>query len=39
MYETVHQAMHRLLEIDPVYKFMMHEMFEIGQFIAKFECI
>ena len=38
MYEIVHQAMYRFFGIDELYKLVMDEMYEIGRFIAKFEC-
>ena len=34
MYEIVHQATCRLFGIDELYKLVMDEMYEIGQFIA-----
>ena len=37
MYEIVHQATYRIFWIDELYKLVMDEMYEIGQFIAKFE--
>ena len=37
MYEIVHQATYRFFGIDELYKLVMDEMYEIGQFIAKFE--
>ena len=37
MYEIAHQATYRFLGIDEVYKLVMDEMYEIGQFMAKFK--
>ena len=37
MYEIVHRATYRFFGIDELYKSVMDEMYEIGQFIAKFE--
>ena len=37
MYEIVHQATNRFFRIDELYKLVMDEIHEIGQFIAKFE--
>ena len=37
MYEIVHQATDRFFRIDELYKLVMDEIHEIGQFIAKFE--
>ena len=37
MYEIAHQATYRFLGIDEVYKLVTDEMYEIGQFMAKFE--
>ena len=37
MYEIAHQATYRCLGIDEVYKLVTDEMYEIGQFMAKFK--
>ena len=37
MYEIVCQATFRFFGIDKLYKLAMDKMYEIGQFIAKFE--
>ena len=37
MSEIVHRATHRFFGIDELYKLVTDEMYEIGQFIAKFE--
>ena len=37
MYEIVHQATYRFFGVDELYKLLMGEMYEIGQFIEKFE--
>ena len=37
MYEIVHQATYRFFGIDELFKLVMDEMYEIGQFIVKFE--
>ena len=37
MYEIVYQATYRFFGIDELYKLVMDEMYETGQFIAKFE--
>ena len=37
MYEIVHEAAYRFFGIDELCKLVMDEIYEIGQFIAKFE--
>ena len=37
MYEIIHQAKYSFFGIDELYKLVMDEMYEIGQFIAKFK--
>ena len=37
MYEIVHQATYRFFGIDELFKLVMDEIYEIGQFIVKFE--
>ena len=38
LYKIIHQATYRFFGIDELYKLVMDEMYEIGWFIAKFEC-
>ena len=38
MYEIVHQVTYRVFGIGELYKLLMDEMYEIGRFIAKFDC-